>query len=128
MNTELYTMWIVEGSIDDQKYIKKFSHTVGEDLGDLNWGHLIEAKLSIKDIKELQKHMVRHYEDLVPWYMDGVSVDDSNIVICAFGADDGEGGKIYLFNKNDKKVYEQVIEYGVSKGIPREQMDFLETK
>jgi len=38
------------------------------------------------------------------------------------------GGKIFIFNKDDEKSHREVVEYGVSKGIPESQMDFLEVK
>ena len=44
----------------------------------------------------------------------------------AFGADDGEGGRIFTLNKGDTNAIEEVVKYGISKGIPKEQMGFYE--
>ncbi|MEK7154169.1 MAG: hypothetical protein AAB792_01290 [Patescibacteria group bacterium] len=69
--------------------------------------------------------MVKHYNDPnVPWYMDRYQVDDKNQIIVAFGADDGEEGRIFQFERNDKNEIKKAVDYGVSKGIPKEQMDF----
>lgn len=69
--------------------------------------------------------MVKHYETPDPWYMDGHATDNMDEIICAFGADDGENGRIFIFQRNDKKTYQEIIDYAISKGIPKEQVDFL---
>lgn len=69
--------------------------------------------------------MVRHYDDQKnPWYMDGYKEDNKDDLIVAFGADDGEGGKIFQFWRDNEGAIKEVVDYGLSKGIPKEQMDF----
>lgn len=124
MDNKKYKMRIVEGALTSADYIKQFSPKELE-YYDENWKHLLEVDLTLDQIKEVQKIMVKHYEDPVPWYMDGRAVDNKDEIICAFGADDGEGGKIFIFNRDDKKTYQEITDYAISKGIPKEQIDFL---
>lgn len=58
--------------------------------------------------------------------MDGFTVDNKDEIICVFGADDGENGKIFIFERDDKKAFQEVKFYALSKGIPEEQIDFLD--
>lgn len=121
-----YKVNVVSGSLIDISILDPFDKKKIEDFGD-EWGCLFQIEADIKQIKNLQKAMIKHYENsFVPWYMDGFEIKNSDNVICAFGFDDGEKGKIFRFNRNDKKSYEKVREYGISKGIPPEQMDFLD--
>jgi hypothetical protein len=124
---QICIMRIVEGSLTDKSVLDGFPQKVLQKLEENEkWGNLIEVELPFDKIKEIQKKMVKHYETSDPWYMDGFLSSDKNIIICAFGADNGEGGKIYVFNRNDKSAYEKVLNYGVSKGIPKEEMSFLD--
>lgn len=59
--------------------------------------------------------------------MDGYAIDNKDQLIVAFGADDGEDGRIFEFSRNDAAAIEEVNAYGISKGIPKEQMDFADT-
>jgi isopentenyl-diphosphate Delta-isomerase len=123
----IYTMRIVEGSLMGKSVLDGCPQKVLQKLEESeNWGNLIEVELSFEKIKEVQKEMIKHYETPDPWYMDGFLKDDNDVIICAFGADDGEGGKICVFNRNDRDAYEKVLNYGVSKGIPKEEMSFLD--
>ena len=128
MSEEKYKMRIVRGAFVDEgvemldklgaETIEKFEE------GDY-WISIDEVVVTLKQIEELQKQMVKHYEDFkVPWYMDGYKENDRDEVVVAFGADDGEGGKIFQFKRGDKKEIQKVRDYGISKGIPREQLDF----
>lgn len=123
---EKYTMRIIEGSLTDPDYLKQFQPKILKKLENPSWGNLLEVELSLDEIKEVQKLMVRHFDSPEPWYMDGWAVGDRNRVICAFGADDGEGGRVFFFNRDDKKAFEEVVKYAISKGIPPEEIDFLE--
>lgn len=60
--------------------------------------------------------------------MDPKVLDDKNEITIAFGADDGEGGRIFQFRRDDKQIAGEAIKYGINKGIPPEEMDFLEVK
>lgn len=121
-----YTMRIVEGSLADSTFLNKFSPKKLNYLDDENWGHLMEVNLKLDEIKEVQKKMIKHYEGPEPWYVDGYAIDNHDEVICAFGADDGEGGKIFIFKRDDNDAFKKVETYALSKGIPKEQMDFLD--
>ena len=35
-----------------------------------------------------------------------------------------EGGRIFEFRRDEIDKIKEVVEYGISKGIPKEQMDF----
>lgn len=124
--TEQCIIRVVEGALIDKSCIAGFSQkTVEKFDDDPNWNQLLEVTVPFSQIKEIQNSMVKHYEDTVPWYMDGWLVNDKEIVICAFGADDGEGGKIFVFKRDNKKTYQEITDYAISKGIPKEQIDFL---
>ncbi len=69
--------------------------------------------------------MVRHYDDeKIPWYLDGYNINNKNDLIVAFGADDGEGGKIFQFSRYDKAALKKIIKYGKEKGIPEKELIF----
>jgi len=128
MEKKKYRTRIVRGAFVDPAILDELGAKVIESLDD-EWQSIDEVIVDIDQVKELQKAMVKHYADPdVPWYMDGRSIDDSNEIIVAFGADDGSGGKIFVFNKDDEKSHKEVVKYGASKGIPESQMDFLEVK
>jgi hypothetical protein len=123
---QTYIMRIVEGSLTDKSALDGCPQKVLQKLEESeNWGNLIEVELPFEKIKEVQKKMIKHYETPDPWYMDGFLKDDNDVIICVFGADDGEDGKICVFNRSDRDAYEKVLNYGVSKGIPKEEMNFL---
>lgn len=119
-----YVMRIIEGALTDPKFLDKFSPKKLEYFDD-KWKNLLEVDLTLDNIKEVQKMMVKHYEGPEPWYMDGQATDDKDEIICAFGADDGENGKIFKFKRDDKNAFQKVKEYALSKGIPEEEIDFL---
>lgn len=118
-------MRVVRGAFVDPSILDKLGAKTLENLDGDEWVSIDEIVADIDQIKEMQKLMVKHYNDPnVPWYMDGYQVDDKDQIIVAFGADDGEGGKVFQFERNDKNEIKKVVDYGVSKGIPKEQMDF----
>ncbi len=121
-----YKVRIVRGAFIDTTALDKLGAKTVEKFDD-NWIGLDEMVVDLEQIKELQKGMVKHYDDVsVPWYMDGYGVEDKNNLVVAFGADDGEGGKIFQFRKDDTGALKEVVKYGIGKGIPKEQMDFNE--
>lgn len=118
-------MRVVRGAFVDPNVLDVFGVKVIEKLERDVWISIDEVIVTLEQIKELQKQMIKHYDDVnVPWYMDGYKEDDKNELIVAFGADDGEGGKIFEFRRDDAEEINKVVEYGISKGIPKEQMDF----
>jgi hypothetical protein len=121
-----YRMRVVRGAFLDQNILDKLEAKIIEKFDDGDyWISIDEVFVTLDQIKEMQKQMVKHYGDFNnPWYMDGEKEKDKNEVIVAFGTDDGEDGKIFQFERGDKVEIQKVREYGISKGIPREQMDF----
>lgn len=128
MSSQKYKVRVVRGAFTDPtvlddlgaKQIEKF------ESGDA-WQSIDEVVADLDQIRLLQKRMVKHYDNPnIPWYMDGRGLENSDDVIVAFGADDGEGGKIFQFSKKDIDTLKKVINFGLSKGIPKEQLDFME--
>lgn len=123
---EQCVMRVVEGALIDKSCIAGFPQKVLQIFAeDPNWNQLLEVTVPFSQIKEIQKAMIKHYEGPSPWYMDGWLASDKDTVICAFGTDDGEGGKIFVFRRDDKKTYQEITDYAVLKDIPKEQIDFL---
>lgn len=120
-----YKIRVVRGAFVDPRVLDRLGARTIENLERDVWISIDEISATLNEVKELQKQMVKHYDDPnVPWYMDGNKEDDKNELIVAFGADDGEGGKIFQFRRDDKEKIKEVVDYGISKGIPKEQMDF----
>ena len=120
-----YEDW-VEGSLTNPAVLNKLNKKVLEELND-NWVRIIQINATLPQLKTIQKLMIKHYDNPnIPWYLDGHEIENKDKIICAFGADDGNKGKIFLFNRKDKIAYQKVKDYGLSKGIPIEQLDFLE--
>lgn len=120
-----YKVRVIRGAFVDPGILNKFDAKTLEKLDGDPWISIDEIRATLDEVKELQKQMVKHYEgQTAPWYMDGNKEDDKNDLIVAFGADDGNGGKIFLFKRDDKDKIQEVVDYGISKGIPKEQMDF----
>lgn len=122
-----YKMRIVRGAFMSQSVIDALNSIILENLEGSEWQSIDIVVCSMEQIRELQEVMVRHFNDnTAPWYMDGYNVDDNSEIIVAFGIDDGENGKIFRFDKNNKRAVDEVIEYGIKKGIPANQMDFMD--
>jgi hypothetical protein len=122
-----YKIRVVRGAFVDPDLLDELGAKTIEKLEHGGWESIDEVVVDLGRIKELQKNMTRHYDDtVVPWYMDGYDAKDRNKLVVAFGADDGEGGKIFKFLRNDKREIGEVVKYGISKGIPKEQMDFAD--
>ncbi len=125
MNEIKYKMRVVRGAFVDPSILDKLGAKTLENLDRDEWVSIDEVTADIDQIKEMQKLMVKHYDDPnVPWYMDGYLVSSKDQMIVAFGADDGEEGKIFQFRRSDENTIKKVVDYGVSKGIPKEQMNF----
>lgn len=122
-----YLIRVVEGSLRDSTAIARFSpKTIETFPDDPDWNSLLQITVTIDEVREIQENMTRHHHDPTPWYLDGFEVDDREKIICAFGADDGEGGRIFLFDRDDAQAFDEVLAYALSKGIPEEQMNFLQ--
>jgi len=118
-------MRVVRGAFLDQSILDRLGAKTIENLERDVWISIDEVPATLDQVKEMQKQMIKHYDDPnIPWYMDGYKENDKNDLIVAFGADDGEGGKIFQFRRDDKDKIKEVVDYGISKGIPKEQMDF----
>lgn len=128
MELKKYIIRVVRGAFVKPEMLDRMESQLVEKLeGD--WQSIEKVVADLEQTKELQRNMTKHYTDVkIPWYMDGRGIDSKDDMIVAFGADDGEGGKIFQFKKDDKVQLSQCVEYGVSKGIPREQMDFMEVE
>src|SRR3989344_7804775 len=104
MNSKKYRMRVVRGAFLDPKILDNLGAKMIEKFERDEWIGIDEVVADLNQIKELQKAMVKHYDDTsIPWYMDGDGVEDKNDIIVAFGADDNEGGKVFQFRKDDKK-------------------------
>ncbi len=126
MEAKKYKMQVTRGAFINPSFLDTLGAKTIEKLDRSEWQSIDEITVDLKQIRELQEKMTRHYDDTkIPWYMDGHGIDNKNDIIVAFGADDGEGGKIFQFARDDKAMIAEVVEYGVSKGIPREEMDFM---
>jgi hypothetical protein len=127
MPSKKYKMRVVRGAFTDPIILDGLGAKMIEKLERSEWQSIDEVIADLDQVKEMQKNMTRHYDDKdIPWYMDGYGVENRNEIIVAFGADDGSGGKIFQFIKDDKKAIDEVVKYGISKGIPKEQMDFMD--
>jgi len=123
-----YTIRVIEGSLTNPALLNKLNRNILEELND-KWIRIVQVNATLSEIKQIQKLMIKHYDNTnIPWYLDGYEMDNKDKIICAFGADDGNKGKIFLFNRSDKLAYKKVKDYGLSKGIPLEQLDFLDGK
>lgn len=124
-----YRMRVVRGAFVDPKILDDLGAKTIEKFEREEWIGIDEVICDLEQVKELQKAMVKHYDDIsIPWYMDGDGVEDKNNIIVAFGADDGKDGKIFQFKRGNKQATDEVVRYGISKGIPAEQMDFMDVK
>lgn len=122
-----YKIRVIRGAFNNPDILDEFGSKIIQKTERAEWQSIEELVVDVNQIKDLQKAMTKHYDDTkVPWYMDGYSVEDKNDYVVAFGADDGEGGKLFLFKLNDKDALSEVVDYGISKGIPKEQMDFMD--
>ncbi len=120
-----YKMRVVRGAFKDVGILDKLGAKTIEKLKRDAWISVDEVLATKEEVKELQKQMVKHYDEAnIPWYMDGYKENNKDELIVAFGADDGEGGRIFEFRRDDREEIQNVVDYGISKGIPKEQMDF----
>lgn len=112
MNNQ-YKGTIIEESLIDSRVLNDLN-VVGfkiteEDDQSERW-HIYSVMIDSDDIDQLSKNIKPG------WYMHFWQGRD---VIAVFA------GKTFEFDYDDKATWEPAIEYGLSVGIPREQLDFL---
>lgn len=128
---EKFKITVYENSLLDKSILTSLNPVIIEKAHDdevtqRRWGDLVEITVSLSDLIIIQKNMVYHFEGPEPWYTYGYSINDIDKIVCAFGIDDGNNGKVFIFSKKrDKNIYEDIIKYGEEKGIPKDVMDFL---
>ena len=118
--------WVIEPKIAEyvviEKSIKgnaenelKKSGKISIDKVDKEWGKFFRVKVDVdnedKLIKFLEKNLLTTSDDGGAWYAD--SVGTSNVVVFP--------NKHFILK--DKKDYEKYVRYGLSVGVPREQLD-----
>lgn len=107
-----YKGTIVEESLKDNRILNDFTITsvrISKADNPADRWHLYTVLVSLEDIMRLQ-------EGIKPkWYM---HFWKSREVIAIFQ------GKKFEFNFDDKSSWEPAIAYGLSIGIPQEQLDF----
>jgi len=125
MKEAKYKIRVVRGAFVNPEVLDRLGAETIEKLEEDDWISIDKITATLDEVRELQKGMVKHFDDpSIPWYMDGYRVDDKNELVVAFGADDREGGRIFQFRRDNKIKINEVVDYGISKGIPKEQMDF----
>ena len=117
MDKKEYTGIIVEESIDDNRILnslKIIKVEISKDKNPEDRWHMYWVEVSERDIKSLTKHIKKG-----KWYM---HFWKGNEGIAVFK------NKATSFNYKDKRTWKEAIDYGLSLGIPRKQLDFLKTK
>ncbi len=109
-----YKGTIVEESLEDNRILNGveivgFRISKNENPQD-RW-HLYTVKVSKEDIKKISK-----YIKLGKWYMHFWKDKD---VFAVFK------NKVFGFKYDNKSTWKDAVEYGLSLGIPKEQLDFV---
>lgn len=111
-----YKGTIIRESLTDQRILEKL-HIVKEyveddqDNPENNW-HLVTVMVSKDEISEIQPFIKREGG----WYMHFWKGND---VIVVFR------DKTFTIKYNDKTTWKDAVDYGLSMGVPAEQLDFL---
>jgi len=109
---EKYTGTIVEESLEDNRILNDFTITsvrISKADNPLDRWHLYTVSVSLEDIERLS-------ENVKPkWYM---HFWKGRKVVVIFQ------GKKFEFLYDDKVTWEPAVSYGLSLGIPAEQLDF----
>jgi len=112
MSNKEYKGIIVEESLEDSRIINDVELIKVEITSEENpterW-HLYTVMVSKEEIEKLSKNIKQK------WYMHFWK--DRNVI--AIFKDN-----IFEFNFDDKSTWEPVVNYGLSLGIPKEQLDF----
>jgi hypothetical protein len=127
MDDTRYRIRIIRGAFLNQGLLDRFSPVKIENVDDPHWISIEECIVTLLEIIMLQKDMIKHApEDKAVWYLDGYEIANKEKLVVAFGADDGEGGKYFLLERSEKDKIREVQEYGISKGIPKGQLNFAD--
>ena len=107
-----YVGIVVEESLDDNRILNQLDiekiYITGHEIPSDSW-HMYEVMVSKKEIEELSKHII---DD---WYMHFWKGTD---IIAIFN------NKIFEFNYEDKSTWKEVLEYGLSIGLPASELNF----
>ena len=105
-------MRVVRGAFLDQSILDRLGAKTIENLERDVWISIDEVPATLDQVKEMQKQMIKHYDDPnIPWYMDGYSIQNKNDIIVAFGVDDGEGGRVFKFSRDNKDAIAETVKY-----------------
>ena len=107
-----YTGIIIKESLDDSNLINSFQiiKVVKESISPRNKWHLYTVKVSKEDIPRISKHIISNKYYIHFW--------KGKEIIVAFKH------KIFTFNHDNKTSWKPAVDYGISIGIPKEQLDF----
>ena len=114
MNDKKYNGTIVEESLIDNKILNDLeivSVKISNDENIADRWHLYKVRISKKDIKKISKKL-----KFGKWY---AHFWRGKEVIAVFK------DKTFVFYYDKKETWKEVVDYGLSNGIPREQLDFL---
>ena len=109
-----YTGTIVEEGLTDNRIINNLEIVgvkISDDENPSERWHLYTVKVSKEDIEKLAKNLKSG-----KWYMHFWRERD---IVAVFK------DKTFEFNYDDKSSWQEVVEYGLSLGIPKEQLDFV---
>lgn len=126
MNQTKYKIRVIRGAFINPVLLDDLGSVLIEKISDPNWQSIEALVVTLDQIKDLQKDMIKHYGNDTPWYLDGYDIENKNNMVVAFGSDDNEDGKIFKFNRSNREEISSIQSYGVLKGIPVQQMDFSE--
>ena len=107
-----FTGLIVEESLEDNRLINKFEVVkvkISDEENPAERWHLYTVKCSEKEIEELKNNLKGK------WY---AHFWKGREIIAVFRR------KTFRFNFDKKETWRDVVNYGLSLGIPREQLDF----
>ncbi|MGD0729495.1 MAG: hypothetical protein ABR981_05455 [Candidatus Micrarchaeaceae archaeon] len=108
-----YKGTIVEESLKDNRALNNFEivgFEITKNKNPINRWHLYNVNISKKDIEKISKNLKSN-----KWY---AHFWKGKEVIAVFK------NKTFIFNYDKKETWKPVIEYGLSIGIPRKQLDF----
>lgn len=111
-----FTGMIVEESLSDNRVlngIKFVDVRITTAAIPLDRWHIYTVQVSLEDIQRLQPQLKKG-----TWYM---HFWDGDHVMAVFPE------KIFEFSATDRETWKPAIAYGLTLGIPREQLDFLIT-
>lgn len=103
---------IVEESLTDNRILNNLELvkvSITDEENPLERWHIYTANVSKDDINELSKHLKNK------WYMHFWK--DRNVIAIFKDA-------VFEFNYDDKATWKSTIEFGISIGIPENQLDF----